>query len=47
MNIGEQRRTVYVEPIEEPPDDPILEPRREAQPTPAQPARMPEPSKSG
>ena len=47
MNIGEQRRTVYIEPIEEPPDDPIFEPTPEAQPLPAEPVRLPEPSRSG
>lgn len=42
MNIGEQRRTIYVEPIEAP-DDPVREPDREEQPIPSEPARMPEP----
>jgi hypothetical protein len=43
MNIGEQRRTIYVEPIEEPPDDPIREPARKDEPFPEEPVRVPEP----
>jgi hypothetical protein len=46
MNIGEQRRSFYVEPIEELPDDPVREPDREEQPIPHEPVRMPEPQPS-
>jgi hypothetical protein len=41
MNIGEQRRTIYIEPIEEPEPWPILEPspvEEPAEPAPAGPA---------
>jgi hypothetical protein len=41
MHIGEQRRTVYIEPIEEPPDDPILEPTPEAEPLRRSPSGCP------
>lgn len=40
MNIGEQRRTIYIEPIEEPEAWPILEPspvEEPAEPAPAGP----------
>jgi hypothetical protein len=40
MNIGEQRRTIYIEPIEEPEAWPILEPSpldEPAEPAPAGP----------
>ena len=47
MNIGEQRRTIYVEPLEEPMDEPVGEPRREAHPFPDEPAHAPEPQPSG
>ena len=47
MDIGEQRRTVYVEPIEEPPEDPIFEPTPGSQPLPAEPVHLPEPSTHG
>jgi hypothetical protein len=43
MNIGEQRRTIYVEPIEEPSDDPPREPDLAEPSIPDEPARMPEP----
>ncbi len=43
MNIGEQRRTIYVEPIEEPPDAPVREPDHEEHPIPHEPIRLPEP----
>jgi hypothetical protein len=43
VNIGEQRRTIYVEPIEEPPDDPIREPARKDEPIPEEPVLVPEP----
>jgi hypothetical protein len=42
MNIGEQRRTIYVEPIEEPSDDPIWEPDHEEAPIPDDPIRVPQ-----
>jgi hypothetical protein len=43
MNIGEQRRTIYIEPIEEPPpaedpvpsSDPVPDPRRDRELEPA------------
>ena len=41
MNIGEQRRTIYIEPIEKPEAWPILEPspvEEPAEPAPAGPA---------
>jgi hypothetical protein len=43
MNIGEQRRTIYVEPIKEPLEDPMREPGHEEDPIPDDPVRMPEP----
>jgi hypothetical protein len=43
MNIGEQRRTIYVEPIEEPLDDPMREPGNEEHPVPDDPVGLPEP----
>jgi hypothetical protein len=46
MNIGEQRRTIYVEPIEEPLDDPPTQPDREEYPAPDDPLRTPEPQPS-
>jgi len=46
MNIGEQRRTIYVEPIEEPLDDPPTQPDREERPIPDEPAHTPEPQPS-
>jgi hypothetical protein len=42
MNIGEQRRTIYVEPIEEPLDQPAGEPDREDHPFPDEPVHPPE-----
>lgn len=38
MNIGEQRRTWFVEPIEELPDDPVRKPDREQEPVPQSPS---------
>jgi hypothetical protein len=41
MNIGEERRTIYIEPIEEPEAWPIVEPspvEEPAEPAPAGPA---------
>jgi hypothetical protein len=46
MNIGEQRRTIYVEPIEEPLDDPLRDPGHEEEPIPDEPIRTPEPQPS-
>ena len=43
MNIGEQRRTIYVEPIEEPLDEPTEEPGHEDPSFPGEPVRVPEP----
>jgi hypothetical protein len=45
MNIGERRRTIYVEPIEEPADDPIREPARRDEPIPQEPVLIPEPQR--
>jgi hypothetical protein len=41
MDIGEQRRTIYVEPIEEPSDDPMREPDHNEPPFPPEPLRLP------
>jgi hypothetical protein len=46
MNIGEERRTIYIEPIEEPLDDPLREPGHEEHPIPDEPIRTPEPQPS-
>jgi hypothetical protein len=42
MDIGEQRRTIYIEPIEEPapaeppaPREPVPDPRKDLEPEPA------------
>lgn len=43
MDIGEQRRTIYIEPIEEPLDEPSRDPGREERPIPIEPARTLEP----
>jgi hypothetical protein len=43
MDIGEQRRTIYIEPIELPDDDPVREPDREQRPDPSEPVRKTEP----
>jgi hypothetical protein len=47
MNIGEQRRTIYIEPIEEPATTPIVEPSPSIQPEPSipLPASEPEPAR--
>jgi hypothetical protein len=37
VNIGEQRRTIYIEPIEEPESAPAREPSPEVLPEPADP----------
>jgi hypothetical protein len=42
MNIGEQRRTIYVEPIEEPLEEPSKE-GHEERPIPIEPVRTLEP----
>jgi hypothetical protein len=44
MDIGEQRRTWYVEPIEVFPEEPVREPDREHDPVPQEPDRAPEPA---
>lgn len=44
MDIGEQRRTIYVEPIEEDPGAPRVAPLREEPVTPVEPQRLPEPA---
>lgn len=46
MDIGEQRRTVYIEPIEEPEAWPIQEPSPVLDPIPSdpQPATRPDPT---
>ena len=46
MHIGEQRRTIYVEPIEEPQDEPISEPGHEDPFFPDEPVHAPEPQPS-
>jgi hypothetical protein len=46
MNIGEPRRTIYIEPLEEPETAPLEEP----EPTPSEPAEpglAPAPSHAG
>lgn len=47
MNIGEQRRTVYIEPIEEPETAPVTEPSPSIHPDPSNPvpAIEPEPAR--
>jgi hypothetical protein len=35
MNIGKQRRTIYIEPIEEPATTPMKEPSPEVEPEPS------------
>jgi len=44
MNIGEQRRTIHIEPIEEPQDWPIEEPSPTLDPAPADPRPVPNPA---
>jgi hypothetical protein len=39
VNIGEQRRTIYLEPIEEPDAPPVKEPSPAIQPQPGSPGR--------
>jgi len=48
MNIGEQRRTIYIEPIEEPGpiEEPVRDPDHEEHPIPDEPIRTPEPQPS-
>jgi hypothetical protein len=41
MNIGEQRRTIYIEPIEEPEVWPILEPSPAEEPSDPAPVGPP------
>jgi hypothetical protein len=47
MNIGEQRRTVYIEPIEEPEAWPILEPSPVLDPAPEEPLPASQPDRAG
>ena len=43
INIGERRRTIFIEPIEEPVAEPVAEP---SSPTPSEPAHEePEPAR--
>jgi hypothetical protein len=42
MNIGDPRRTIFIEPIEEPANEPVEEPLRLV-PEPVDPRRGPEP----
>jgi hypothetical protein len=42
MNIGDPRRTIFIEPIEEPANEPVEEPQRLV-PEPADPRRGREP----
>jgi hypothetical protein len=46
MNIGEQRRTILIEPIEEPEDWPIEEPSPALDPAPSdpEPTTLPNPA---
>ena len=44
VHIGEHRRTIYVEPIEEPFEEPSGDPGHEERPIPTEPARTLEPS---
>lgn len=46
MDIGEQRRTISVEPIEEPLDEPSGDPGHEERPIPIEPVRTLEPRPS-
>jgi hypothetical protein len=43
MNIGERRRTIYIEPIEEPATAPIIEPSPSIHPEPSKPVPEIEP----
>jgi hypothetical protein len=43
MNIGEPRRTIYIEPIEEPANAPVEDPQRGVPQQPADPLRRTEP----
>lgn len=43
MNIGERRRTTYIEPIEDPASAPIKEPSPVIDPEPASPLPQTEP----
>jgi hypothetical protein len=47
MNIGEQRRTIYIEPIEDPATAPVAEPSPSINPAPPSPVpeREPEPAR--
>jgi hypothetical protein len=47
MNIGEQRRTIYIEPIEEPEAWPIEEPSPALDPAPAEPQPVGQPDPAG
>jgi hypothetical protein len=42
MNIGERRRTIYIEPIEEPTVAPVKEPSPAVDPEPSDPSPEPE-----
>jgi len=44
MNIGERRRTVYIEPIEEPASPPLEDPSPEIDPDPSSPPPESEPA---
>ena len=46
MNIGEQHRTIYIEPIQAPLDEPAGDPGHEERPIPLEPARTLEPHPS-
>ena len=43
MEIGEQRRTIFIEPIEEPLDEPFGDAGQEERPIPIEPVRTLEP----
>lgn len=46
VDIGEQRRTIYVEPIEEPLEEPSRDPGHEEGPIPTEPVRTLEPQQT-
>jgi hypothetical protein len=46
MNIGEPRRTIFIEPIEEPANEPVEEPQRLVpEPSEPSPSQQPEPAR--
>jgi hypothetical protein len=45
MNIGTQRRTVYIEPVEEPESSPVKDPSPAIAPSDPHPEKQPEPNR--